>query len=324
MKRTLGRSDIEVSALGLGCWPIGGLAWRDGKPDGYHGADDNVSIDAINAAIDNGINFFDTADCYGAGHAEEVLGKAIKGKRDKVVIATKFGNIFNESTRTLAGESVSPDYIRRALEASLRRLGTDYIDIYQIHTWSMNLAYVTPCMDTLDELVREGKIRTYGWSTDLLEGAMLVAARPMASVMQYQCNLFFYDELMMEYCKKNNLAGLNRSPLAMGLLSGKYRPDTRMPEDDIRGHRIEWMTFYKDGKPNAELVKKLDSIKEILTDKGRSLVQGAIAWLWAKSPVNIPIPGFRTREQAIELAKSMEYGPLSKEALSEIDKLLDR
>lgn len=322
MKKTLGRSGIEVSALGLGCWPIGGIAWRDGKPDGYHGADDEQSVRAIHAAIDHGINFFDTADCYGAGHAEEVLGKAIKEKRDKLVIATKFGNVFNESTKTLAGESIAPDYIRRALEASLKRLGTDYIDIYQIHTWSTDLASVAPCMDTLDSLVKEGKIRTYGWSTDLLEGAMLVAARPLASVVQYQCNLFFYDDRMMEYCSRNNLAGLNRSPLAMGLLSGKYRPDTRMPQDDIRGHRIDWMVFYRDGRPNPELIAKLDKIREILTSGGRSLVQGAIAWLWAKSPVNLPIPGFRTEKQAVELAEAMKYGPLSQEDVAEIDRIM--
>ncbi|ADN02576.1 aldo/keto reductase [Spirochaeta thermophila] len=322
MQRTLGRSGITVSALGLGCWPMGGVAYRDEKPDGYAGADDRESIRAIHAAIDAGITFFDVADCYGAGHGEEVLGKALKGRRDRVVIGTKFGNLFNESTRTLQGENVSPGYIRRALEASLRRLKTDYIDVYQIHTWSMNLADVGPCLDTLDALVDEGKIRTYGWSTDLLEGAMLIAARPKASVMQYQCNILFHDDRLIRYCEEHRLAGLNRSPLGMGLLSGKYRPGDRMPEGDIRGQRIEWMQYYRDGRPNETLLEKLEAVREILTRDGRSLVQGAIAWLWAKSPVNIPIPGFKNTAQALELAGAMEKGPLRPEDMAEIEGLL--
>ena len=132
--RQLGRSGIQVSALGLGCWAIGGPFTNvDGVPVGWGDVDDNESIRAIHRALDLGLNFFDTADVYGAGHSEETLGKALAGRRDEVVIATKFGNVFNSETRRMAGEDGSPEYTRKALEASLRRLNTDYVDLYQFH-----------------------------------------------------------------------------------------------------------------------------------------------------------------------------------------------
>jgi len=129
--RQLGRSGIRISPMGLGCWAIGGPAWRGETPVGWGKVDDAQSIRAIHAALDLGITFFDTADVYGAGHSERVLGKALAGRRDQVVVATKFGNTFDEDTRQATGADASPEYIRAACEASLRRLNTDYIDLYQ-------------------------------------------------------------------------------------------------------------------------------------------------------------------------------------------------
>jgi aryl-alcohol dehydrogenase-like predicted oxidoreductase len=133
MNRVLGRSGIEVSAIGFGCWAIGGPVTMDGKPDGWGDADDDESAAALRRALELGVTFFDTADVYGAGHSERVLGRALAGHRNEVVIATKFGYTFDAGQRAITGEDASPDYIRRACRASLRRLGTDRIDLYHLH-----------------------------------------------------------------------------------------------------------------------------------------------------------------------------------------------
>src|ERR1700728_3214889 len=133
MGRVLGRSGIEVSEIGFGCWAIGGPFTGDGRPNGWGESDDSESAAAIRRALELGITFFDTADFYGAGHSEEVLGKALAGHRDEVVIATKFGYTFDTGRRENTGEDASPAYIRRACLASLRRLGTDRIDLHQLH-----------------------------------------------------------------------------------------------------------------------------------------------------------------------------------------------
>src|SRR5690606_7649156 len=131
---TLGRSGVEISALGMGCWAIGGPFFGpDGQPYGWGEVDDAESTRAIHAALDAGVTFFDTADVYGAGHSERVLGAALKGKREKAVIATKWGNLFTEGTRIMDGLDASPSYCRSACEASLKRLGVDVIDLYQFH-----------------------------------------------------------------------------------------------------------------------------------------------------------------------------------------------
>src|SRR5215510_6915265 len=127
MKRTLGRSGIEVSAMGAGCWAIGGPFLFDGKPDGWGPIDDAESIRAIQRAIDLGVTLFDTADVYGTGHSECILGQAINGQRDKVIIATKFGYTYDAARREITGKNTAPEYIRWACEASLRRLQTDHI-----------------------------------------------------------------------------------------------------------------------------------------------------------------------------------------------------
>ncbi len=323
MKRSLGRSGIEVSALGMGCWAIGGPFYNpEGQPVGWGEVDDNESIYAVHAAMDHGITFFDTADVYGAGHSEEVLGKALKNRRDKLVVATKFGNRFDPASKTMSGQDSSPAYIRSALEASLKRLDTDYIDLYQIHEWGLDPAAAGATLDELDRLVEEGKIRAYGWSTDDMERVRLIAARRNCTAIQNALNLFAYDPELQEFCKSENLASINRSPLAMGLLSGKYSASAAFDGADIRSGSQDWMSYFADGKPNAEFLIILDKVKELLTVDGRSLVQGALGWIWAVSSATVPIPGIRTAAQAMENARAMEYGPLPKEAAAQITRLV--
>jgi len=323
-KRKLGRSGIEVSALGLGCWAIGGPFILGGKADGWGQVDDDESIRAIHKALDLGVNFIDTADCYGVGHSEEVIGKALNGKRDKFVIATKFAHFGNEATKTLHGVNLSPDYIERACDASLKRLQTDYIDLYQLHEWNVALVEVDLILDALDRLVQKGKIRTYGWSTDLVNGALLFSQRENCSAIQHCMNIFQDASEMVNFCEKNDLASINRSPLAMGFLTGKFKSDSVVAKDDVRGAGHSWVPFFKDGKPEEESLKRLDSVKEILTSDGRTLTQGAICWLWARSGKTIPIPGFKSVKQIEENAGALEKGPLSSEQMSEIEKILGR
>lgn len=324
MKRKLGKSGIEVSALGFGCWPIGGQFILDGIEDGYSNVDDAESMSALQKAIDMGVNYFDTADAYGVGHSEEILGKAIKGKRESVVLSTKFGYFGNESTKILHGTNLTPDYIEKACNASLKRLGTDYIDLYLLHVWSIQVSDIYPVLDTLDNLVAKGKIRTYGWSTDLVGGVKIFAERKNCSAVENLLNVFFDAPEMLALCEKENLASISRSPLAMGMLTGKFNASSFISKNDVRGAGHSWVPYFKDGIPSSEMLKKLDAIKQILTSNGRTLTQGALAWIWGRSETTIPIPGFRTVKQVEENAKAMDFGPLTKNQLDEINMLIEQ
>lgn len=323
-KRVLGRSNIRVSPMGLGCWAIGGQFYMDGKIDGYGEVDDRESVRAIHTGLDMGINFLDTSDAYGIGHSEEVIGKALEGKRDQVVIATKFGYFGNEATKTLYGSNLSPDYIERACDASLRRLRTDYIDLYQLHVWEVGISELNIVTDTLDRLVSKGKIRTYGWSTDLLQGVKLIAEKENCSAIQQEYNIIKRNDDILRFCEQNNLASINRGPLAMGLLTGKFSRDSVISKDDVRGSGHSWAEhLFKNQRPNEDAMKKLDAIRDILTSNGRSLAQGSLAWIWAKSGVTIPIPGFKTVKQIEENAKAMEFGPLTEKQMKDIDRIIE-
>jgi aryl-alcohol dehydrogenase-like predicted oxidoreductase len=324
MNRKLGKSGIEVSPLGFGCWAIGGYFTLWGKPDGWGDVDDNESIRAIHRAMELGVNFFDTADAYGTGHSEEVLGEALTGMRHKAVIATKGGYLHDAEAKNLYGEDTSPEYIRKAVEASLRRLKTDYIDLYQIHNWTMPSENVEPLFNELDKMVEEGKIRAYGWSTGDVGNVRLFIEKTRGSAIQHPANLLIYNQEVIDLCEKNQLAGINNAPLAMGLLSGKFGEKTFLPGEDVRGAGHEWVPYFHEGRPKKEFLEKLEAVKEILRSNGRTLAQGALAWLWAKSESNIPIPGFKNIKQVEENAGAIQFGPLTDSQMKEIDTLLGR
>lgn len=315
-KRKLGRSNIEISAMGLGCWAIGGEGWGH--------VDDDESIRAIQRALELGVNFLDTADVYGLGHSERVLAQALAGRRDQVVIATKFGNSFDETTGQRLGPNASPDYIRRACEASLRRLGTDYIDLYQFHINNYDPAEAGAVRDVLEELVAAGKIRYYGWSTDFPDRARVFAEGSHCVAIQQRLNVFEGNQGTLAACEEQNLANINRGPLAMGLLTGKYKADSQLPPDDIRGRNTPWVKYFQDGKPNPEWLAMIETVREVLTSEGRTLTQGALAWLWARSEQTIPIPGFKTVQQIEENVAAMQFGPLTPDQMAQIDALLGR
>ena len=323
--RELGRSGIQVSALGMGCWAIGGPFWAGETPVGWGNVDDEESIRAVHRALELGVNFFDTADVYGAGHSERVLARALAGRRQEVVIATKFSNQFDENTKQITGSSAAPDYIRQACEASLRRLDTEYVDLYQFHWSDYPAEQAGEVADTLETLVGAGKIRAYGWSTDSPERAAVFAERPNCVAIQHQLNVLDDNPALLAACEEFNLASINRGPLAMGLLTGKFSPGTTLPADDVRGrHSPEWMGYFKNGQPNPLWLKKLEAVRDILTSGGRTLAQGALAWLWARSQKTLPIPGFKTIVQVEENCAALGHGPLTAEQMHEIDGLLER
>jgi aryl-alcohol dehydrogenase-like predicted oxidoreductase len=317
-KRQLGRSGIEVSAVGVGCWAMGGKGWGSG-------ADDAESIRALHKALDMDVNLFDTADVYGLGRSESVLGEALAGRRDKAVIATKFTWSWDDATKIETGPQTSPEYIRSACEASLKRLRTDYIDLYQFHWNDFGPEGAEAIRDTLEELVAAGKIRSYGWSTDFPDRARIFAQGEHCSAIQVEMNVIDDAVDIIAVCDEFNLAALNRGPLAMGLLTGKYKPNTTLPEDDVRGTKApEWMKYFKDGQPNPEWLDKVHAVSEILKSNGRTLAQGALAWLWGRSDKTLPIPGFRNVAQVEENCAALQYGSLTPEQMLEIDRILGR
>ena len=325
LTRHLGRSGITVSAMGMGCWAIGGPWWSGDMAVGWGAVDDTESIRAIHCAIDMGVSFFDTADVYGTGHSERLLAQAFQGKRDSVVIASKFGRTFDETSRQMTGSCASEAYIRKACEASLQRLGTDHIDLYQFHLADYNTEQAPIVQGVLEDLVSEGKIRFYGWSTDSVARARVFAQGSKCVAIQHRMSVLECDDAMVDACAELDMASINRGPLGMGLLTGKFGTSSRLDIDDVRGPKgLSWIKYFTDGRPSADWLAKVDALREVLTSGGRTLAQGALAWIWGRSERCIPIPGFRTVAQVEENSRAMEYGPLDEEQMAEVDRILGR
>ncbi|GAB4103964.1 aldo/keto reductase [Micromonospora taraxaci] len=319
--RTLGRSGITVSAIGMGCWAIGGPLWgEDRQPFGWGDVDDDESIRTIHRALDLGVTLFDTASNYGAGHSERILGRAVAGRRDDVVIATKFGNVSEEATRRALGTDASPAFAVRSLEDSLRRLGTDHVDLYQLHINALPVPAALDLVDTLEALVDQGKIRAYGWSTDdPASAAAFATAGPHCAAIQHDESVLRDNAAVLAVCDTHDLASLNRGPLAMGLLTGSTRA---VGADDVRGRAPEWLEWFTDGRPTPRWATRVEQVRAALTADGRTLAQGALGWLLARSPRTVPIPGLRTVAQADENLATLALGPLDAEAYAEVERLL--
>jgi aryl-alcohol dehydrogenase-like predicted oxidoreductase len=313
LTRLLGRSGIQVSAIGMGCWAIG---------SDWGTVDDAESLRALQRALDLGVTFFDTSNAYGGGRSERLIGQALMGRREQAIIATKFGYITNERTGRINRNDASSEAIRRSCEASLRRLNTDYIDLFQFHLGSYPIKQAGAVRDTLEQLVDQGKIRYYGWSTDDPARAQFFAEGPHSIAVQHQLNLFDDHAAMLAVCDECDLVSINRSPLAMGLLTGKYSAEAQFPSGDIRRSSPWWDYFKRDKMPG--LLRQLDAVRNILISDGRTLAQGALGWVLARSERTIPIPGFKTTMQVEENIGTLRFGPLSRAQMQEIDRLLGR
>jgi aryl-alcohol dehydrogenase-like predicted oxidoreductase len=279
--------------------------------------DDRESIRAIHAGLDAGVELFDTAASYGAGHSERILGQALRGRRDQAVIATKFGHLVNEADQT-----VYPDdtqllaNVRSDVENSLRRLGTDWIDIYQLHQAAYDPELAVELRAVLEELVQAGKIRWYGWSTDQVDRAEIFAKGEHCTSIQFKLNALLDNPEMRQLCADAELAGIIRDPLHRGMLTGKFTSATTFPKDDIRSR-----TDYS----SEQIVRRLETVEplqELLTAGGRSMAQGALAYIWGLDPRMIPIPGFKSVAQVRENTAAMDFGPLDPQTMGEIQAIV--
>ncbi len=326
--RGLGRSGITTSALGFGCWAIGGEWFSgEGQPRGWGKVDDEESVRALRRGIELGVTFFDTAATYGTGHSEEVLGRAVAGRRDEVVIATKWGYPFEPgSRRSDLVPDTSPGHVRESLTGSLRRLGTDRVDLFQLHVGDAAPEEAAELREVCEELVGEGLIRAYGWSTDDVTRARIFAEGPHCASVQVNANVFEDAPEMFALCAEAEIAAVIRGPLAMGALTGKYAGGAApaIAGGDIRAQPPEWLRFFENGRLKPEWRARFDAVRDVLTSEGRTPAQGALAWLWARSPHAVPIPGVRTVAQAEENAGALAFGPLTDEQLKQVDALLER
>lgn len=321
--RTLGARGPATSALGVGTWALGGPCTFDGRDAGWGDVDDAESVKALRTAIDSGVRLVDTAPCYGAGHAEEVVGRALAALpprvRDEVTVATKFGLRIDEATRSGAGTDVTPEAIRAECDASLRRLGVESIDVYQLHGGAETTAQAEDAVATCEELRSAGKIRFIGTAQD--DQAIGVFARSKHTVsVQTQANVFGWSASVVDEARDFGLAVLARSPLAMGLLSGKYDMSHRPAPGDVRLDTPWWTYFDEDAMP--QWLARLETVRELLTNDGRTLIQGALGYLWAMEPSMTPLPGVRTVDQATENAEALALGPIAEDVAGQITALL--
>jgi aryl-alcohol dehydrogenase-like predicted oxidoreductase len=307
----------------MGCWAIGGLYYAGDQPRGWGKADDKESIAAIHRALELGVSLFDTACTYGAGHSEEVLGQALVD-RPEAIIVTKFGNRFDPVTKKAASPDASPDAIVLSVEGSLRRLRRERIDLLLFHLNSFPLADAAPVFDTLAALRQAGKIDTFGWSTDFPDRVAAFADREGFVAIEHAMNVFVPATALMETIEAKGLLSLNRGPLAMGLLTGKFDAKSVIPPNDVRSNTMSWLAYFKGGKVAPGFADRLEAIRGLLTSDGRTLAQGALAWLWARSPRTLPIPGFRSVAQVEENCGALDKGPLSADVMAEIERVIAR
>jgi aryl-alcohol dehydrogenase-like predicted oxidoreductase len=314
----------RVPRIGVGCWAIGGPFMMDGRADGWGEVDDAQSTRALHLAYDLGARLFDTADAYGTGHSEEVLGRAFADRRGDVVIATKFGFTHNRATRELTGTDVTPAYMERALAASLQRLGTDHIDLYQLHVGDVPDAEADALAAALERRAEAGDIGAWGWSTDDTHRVARMLHYPHFKAVQQQLSVFHEVPDLQRLAEDNKLVNLNRSPLAMGFLTGKFSANTQLPVTDVRAAGHAWVRDFEGGRPTPEALRRLDAIRDLLSTDGRTLAQGALAWILARSPVALPIPGFKSEAQIRDNMGTLDKGPLPPAVMKQIDQLLTR
>lgn len=309
--------------LGMGCWAIGGPLWAGEDPLGWGEVDDAESIRAIHAGIDRGARYFDTASVYGAGHSEVVLGRALAGRPD-ILISTKIGNLFDESNKQVTGALFTRKEATDEIDNCLRRLGRDHIDMVFLHLNEMPPRDAEPIFDALQAARSAGKIGAFGWSTDFPESVSACADRPGFTAVQHTMNLWVPATQLLEVIERHGLLSVNRMPLAMGVFSGKYTATTSLPTSDIRTNSFDWMEYFQGGQVVPEVLEMLETVRDLLQHGGRTVAQGALGWLWARSPNSCPIPGFRTVEQAEQNAGALDFGPLPEAVFAEIEETLTR
>lgn len=320
MKIWDGRS---VPRIGVGCWAIGGDVVSGQTHTAYGDVDDARSVAGLRAADEMGARVFDTAAYYGGGHSERLLGQAFGGRED-IVIVTKFGTAVDPETRRAGDTDLSPAGIRASVERSRQNLRRDRLDLLLFHLNHYPPEQSVEVFDTLEALRHDGLIGAYGWSNDSLAGVKVFAGRDGFVAIENDFNVFTPATELMRYAEENNIVAISRLPLAMGMLTGKYNAGARIPAGDVRAEPVDWMTFFKNGTAHPDYVRRLESIRELLTTGGRTLAQGALGWILARSPAALPVPGFKTPQQVRDNLGALEKGPLPAATMREIDVLLSR
>lgn len=313
----------DISPMGMGCWAIGGQFYAGNVPHGFPNVDDAESKRAIRATLDAGLRVFDTAAVYGAGHSERLLGETLKDQPDAIIIS-KLGTAIDEEERQVLHDETKPEDVIPAIERSLRRLNRDCVDVMLLHLNALPIATARPIFEQMELARQMGKLRAYGWSTDFPESAKAMMDLEGYIGIEHAMNLFVDVSTVQKTVSNGGLIAFLRSPLAMGLLTGKYDGTTVMPETDVRSVNNEKRDYFRDAKPAEAHLRNLAAIRELLQTDGRTLAQGALCWLLAKSPRNVPVPGARTEKQATENAGAVAHGPLPKTVMSEIEALMDR
>jgi aryl-alcohol dehydrogenase-like predicted oxidoreductase len=313
----------SIPRLGLGTWAIGGRWTAGGEEAGWGETDDDVSRAAIRAGVAAGIKLFDTAQAYGAGHSERLLGEVLAAHPD-VRIATKIGLVIKEEARVLERATTDPDEIEASLDASRRRLRRDRIDIVLLHLNSLPIAEAMPIFERLERLRARGSLGHYGWSTDFPDRAAAGVSHNGFAVVEHAMNVFFAADGISTTLKDNDLLSLIRSPLAMGLLGGRYKAGHRFGPNDVRSRTMDWMDYFRDGQVTEAHAAMFERVRDLLMEGGRSPAQGALAWVLARNPRAVPLPGFRTPEQVEDLCATLASGPLSEATMAAIEAALDR
>ena len=307
-KRTLGKTGIEVTEVGLGLWAAGGH-WGP--------TDDEASMSGIDAALDAGVNFFDTADVYGDGHSEELLGRAMKGRRDKFVVATKLGWMNYDGENDCSAYTTVEKLIE-GVESNLRRLNTDYVDVIQNHVF-----YQEPNTGIFIEgflkLQEQGKVRAWGASTSDFDFLREFNANGECATLQIDYSILnrTAEKEIFPYCQDYNIGVIVRGGLAMGILTGKFNADSTFPEGDFRR---DWQKNPGQRKQFIEDLSQADQLGEVA--KNRTQAQTALGFILSNPAVGVVIPGGRSAHQVNENVKAGQLGKLSGDELAAIDAIV--